>query len=263
MRGVRKWRRFGGSLLAAHLLGERDMNMTKTALLAAALTAAPGYALAATHTVTETYTIATTATPFTIDFTLPGFDTSLGALTGVEMMLSTTTAALVNVFNFNLASETFSNATVSVPVTVTGPGSTHVTATDVAGPAAGSVAAGGFYFVPALGSYTLVAGETTVTGLTGSANDSAAVASSDFWRYEGATIDLSYSAAALDGSYAGTAPTLVAFSGSAQTGGTFQLVYTYDLQPVPEAPTWAMIGLGFAALGYAGFRTRKGASAVA
>ena len=58
------------------------------------------------------------------------------------------------------------------------------------------------------------------------------------------------------GFYSGTAAPGVAFTGTAETGGAFDLVYTYT-SPIPEASTWAMLGLGLAGLGFAGFHSSR------
>ncbi|WP_170153009.1 choice-of-anchor E domain-containing protein [Roseiarcus fermentans] len=221
---------------------------------------APACAFAAIQSVTETYTIAPTLAPFSISFTLPGFDTALGTLTGIEMVLNTSTTAAVNVYNFNLETKSFADAAVTIPVTVTGPGPTSVTSHDVAGPVSGTVGPGGLYWVPALGSYALVAGEVTIPGVTGSASDSASIPNSEFSNYIGSTVNLSYSAAAGQGNYSGSAPTGVSFSGSATTGGSFDLIYSYETSGVPETSTWAMLGLGFAALGFASLRSSRKSS---
>lgn len=228
----------------------------KTAVALTAVLGAPTCAFAGTHTITETYAIATAAPPYTVHFQLNGFDTSLGTLTDIELKLSTSTTATLDVFNTLATSQTFNGAYVSVPMKVTGPGGVSVQAVDDAGPASGTVAAAQTYLVGDPPKAITSDGTKTIDGLTGSASGATQVASADFGLYEGATVSLSYSALTQVGFYPGSAVRGVAFSGTAETGGAFDLVYTYTT-PIPEGSTWAMMGLGLAGLGFAGFHSNR------
>jgi PEP-CTERM motif len=229
------------------LFGGKQMNTLKTLALTAAIFGAMAVpANAGTKTLMETATIPTAPTPFTYDFTLPAFDTALGTLTGVDLDITSTTTASVQVYNFAGASQTFSNATASIPLTVTGPAGLFVTATYSAGPFSGTAAPG----------------LTTVPGTTGTASNSTSVPSTDFSHYEGSSpIALSYSADAPFGDYGGRGVPGVFFGGSAETGGTFTVVYSYTA--VPEPATFAMMGLGFFGLGLAAFRSKHNSAAIA
>ncbi len=225
------------------------MNTLKTLTLTTAMVGAmvvPAYA--GTKTLTEMATIPSAPTPFTYDFTLPAFSTALGALTGVDLELTSTTTASVEIYNLTGASQAFSNATASIPLTVTGPAGLFVTATYSAGPFSGAAAPG----------------LNTLPGATGTATDSTSVPSADFSHYEGSTpIALSYTANAPFGNYGGTAVPGVFFGGSADTGGTFKVVYTYAAIAIPEPATSAMMILGFAAIGFAAFRSKRNSAAIA
>jgi hypothetical protein len=224
------------------------MNTLKTLALTAAMVATmalPAYA--GTKTLTETANIPIAATPFTYNFTLPAFNTALGTLTGLDLDLTVTATASVQVDNLDGVSHPFSNATASIPLTVTGPAGLFVTATYNAGPFSGT-AAPGLNILP---------------GTKGTASNSTSVGSADFSHYEGSTpIALSYLADAPYGSYGGSgAPSVLFFGGSASAGGTFEVAYTYAA--VPEPATWAMMSLGFAGIGVTAFRSKRNSAAIA
>lgn len=62
------------------------------------------------------------------------------------------------------------------------------------------------------------------------------------------------------GSYAGSVT--LTFN---QTGGTISDSASFAVPPsgIPEAPTWAMLGLGFAGLGFAGYRSSRKSISIA
>ena len=89
-----------------------------------------------------TYDIPTTAVSFSDPFTLTGFETSLGTLTGITISLTTSVTAEVKVSNLDSFDNTFTSAYASVPVEVTGPGSTTVTSTATTTPFNGTAVPG-------------------------------------------------------------------------------------------------------------------------
>ncbi len=68
------------------------------------------------------------------------------------------------------------------------------------------------------------------------------------------------------GDNAGTRWISISDPGNAFTGFTVsstQAAFEFDMAAVPEASTWAMMGLGFAGLAFAGLRRRKSALSIA
>jgi len=159
-------------------------------------------------------------TPFTDTFTFNTFNTSLGVLGQVTVSLNTSITAEVDIFNNSSSVQPFTNATASIPVTLTGPDGVVLSATGVAGPISGTVNPG-FNAFP---------------GLTTNANVSQTLPFGDFPGYEDppstATGTLTFTAAS--GSYAGSASSQVFFGGSATASGTITITYLY--QPTGTIP---------------------------
>jgi len=225
------------------------MNALKTmALIGALLGASALSAQAATQTFT--YNIAQTQTPFTDTFTLPAFDPALGTLTGVEVTAAWSGVANVSIINTTGVTQTFTNATVSNPVSVsiTLSGLTW-TGTDTLTAAVAS------------GNLTSFANNFPGLPLTSSTlgNPIPPLSLADF---EGAALTIPFVVTGDNGSYSGTSVSGVYFGGSATVGGDVDIEYTYS-NTVPEPATWAMMGLGFAGLAFAGYRTRRSAISIA
>lgn len=221
------------------------LKVLAVAIIGAAITA-PACALAAT-TITETENIASSPVPYTDTFTLPSFNTSLGTLQSVEYVLSDQTTVTVLVNNGNGVTENFTDASASFPLSVTGPGELSVADTVTQTVASGSVAAN------SQGSYPgpLVTDTQTATFTTGLSSFES-----------GVPLNLFFSADAGSGSYSGNAEGNVLFGGSAVTGGTFQVLYTYA-SAVPEPATWAFLMLGIGGIGAATRSRRKAGLALA
>lgn len=69
-----------------------------------------------------------------------------------------------------------------------------------------------------------------------------------------------------EGDNAGTRWITISDPGDAFTGFTAmssQAAFEFDMSAVPEPSTWAMLGLGFAGLAFAGFHSRKSAISIA
>lgn len=187
---------------------------------------APTAARAAT--VSYSATIPQTSVSFTTPFTLPLFDSSLGTLLGAQISLVANTVATVTVFNTASTPQSFTAATASVPLTITGPDGTFVTATAVTGPV----------------SATVNPGSTSFPGQTGSATSTVNVSLANLSSYigtGGATAN--FSALGSTGTYSGnTASSQLFFGGSATAGGTVSITYTYQaLSAAPEPGAFALL----------------------
>ena len=197
-------------------------------------------------TLTFSHTIPATTVPFTDSFTLSSFSTALGTLTGVEILLDDTTSATVDIYNLNVASAFFTDASASVPLTITGPAGASLTDTVTAGPISGVASSG-------LNTFTGASGNSTVTEN---------LAPADFAAYESATPQsLTFGAVAANGTYTGTAGFGVLFGGSASAGGAVEVEYTYT-PTVPEPASWALMMIGFGAMGGVLRRRREEPSAL-
>ncbi len=220
-------------------------------IVACAAVFAPTYAFAVTKEITYTKTITAQAVPFSTTVDLPAFNPALGTLTGVEVSRAYSGTATVEVENRGDTDEAFTNASASVPVTVsiTLDGVTY-SVSDTLTAAIGSGTA-----APGSNSYpgTLSLGDTNQ-------NPIPPLTPADF---EGATLEIPFDVSFADGTFSGTGPRGLFFGGSATVGGSVDIQYTYTTSNIPETATWAMMGLGFAGLGLAGYRARRMARAIA
>ena len=221
------------------------MKTLKALILTSALVgtmAAPAYAATVTY---DSSDIPQTTVPFSTVVTLPEFNTSLGTLTGVELSKHFIGEISVQIFNFTGVPQDYTNATASIPLTV----STVIdnviwTENDVL-----SVTST---------SGTVWPGFNTVGVQTATLSEFVnPIPPLDFADFEGlGGINIPFSVVAGAGTYTGTAYPGVFFGGSATVGGYLDVTYTYTTG-VPEASTWAMLGAGFAAIGFVGFRRGK------
>ena len=185
------------------------------------------------------HTTATGTAPFTDNFSLPAFNTALGTLTSIELNLSTSSTAEVDIFNNTGTSQAFTNATSAVPVAVGGPAGVSTSQSLVAGPLAG----------------TAPTGFNAYKGITGTASTSAFVPAANFAAYEAppSNSNLAFVFNGQNGAYSGTAAPGVLFGGNASVGGTTQIIYTYTVATpptpsVPEPAAFTILGLGIAGL---------------
>jgi hypothetical protein len=172
--------------------------------------------------------------------TLQKFNTSLGQLTDIEILLTTDVLLQADVFNAGGASVSFSDAQATATLTLTAPGGAAPTVTLATPPFGGSVGAGASVSSPqaSLGAIDL-----------------AHIASADFAAYEftgggGASSPLEVNLMGT-ASYVGTGPVNLFFGGSASTFGTVEIEYQYSTVPDHEA-LWA--DLGILICGFAGFK---------
>ena len=199
-------------------------------------------ASASAATVSYSHVTSSTATPFTDNFTLQKFDpTVFGTLTGILINFSTSITAEVDVFNNTGANQTFTAATATSPLTLTGPAGATVNANAVAGPFNGTAAPG---FTP-------------FGGLTGNNSASITVAPVNFGLYTGTgAATAAFQAVAGNGTYSGTSVPGVFFGGSAIASGTSTITYTYSTA-APEPATMGLLGSALLGLGFLKFRTKK------
>ena len=198
---------------------------------------------ASAATVSFSHTSATAAAPFTDVFTLQKFDTTLGTLTGILINFATSTTAEVDVFNSTGVSQTFTNATATIPLTLTGP-ATSVTVSPSAGPVNG----------------TANPGFNAFTGITSSpAPSNTNVPSGSFSLYSGPGFSTnSFSVAAGAGTFSGNAVPGVFFGGSATAGAVSSITYTYSAPTgTPEPATMGLLGSALIGLGLLKFRSKK------
>jgi hypothetical protein len=217
------------------------MNLTK---LAAALTVAA--LLPATVAFGATETVSTSCpvdTYSTAGFSLPAFDAALGTLTGAELELDSLSTVTFAISNLTIGEAPYTAASTVALIVADACG-------NVAN-AVGSSSASGT--IP--GRYH----EQTVT-LPVPADGDASVA--DLSLYEGAPISFS---AVSSVTYLVSPIYDLAWTGAATGTADFSIVYTYTpaADPAPEPSTWAMMALGFAGLGLAGYRASKKRAALA
>jgi hypothetical protein len=175
---------------------------------------------------------------FPASLTLQKFDTSLGHLTDIEILLTADGLLQADVFNSGGAADFF-NAQAKATLTVAAAGGADPTVLLATTPFSGSVATG----ASVQGPEVLLAG-----------TDLSHVAPADFSTYEysgggiGSSLDVNLLAAA---SFDGSGPVGLFFGGDASAYGSVEI--QYDYAPVPETGTlWADLGL--LVCGFAGFK---------
>jgi len=206
----------------------------KSLLVACAFAASVVASPALADVISFSHTTPTATGPYTDTFNLPAFTTTLGTLVSIKIDLASSANAEVDVFNNTSSAKSFSNATATVPATATGPAGVSTSQNLVAGPVGG----------------TAPVGFSSYPGLVASASSFIFVPVGDFSSYEAppAGLDLAFTVTIGEGTYTGTAPTRVFFSGSADVGGVTTITYTYSLPPysppVPEPASLALLGTG-------------------
>lgn len=184
------------------------------------------------------HTTPTQAVPFTDPFSLPEFNTSLGTLDSVTLTIDATGTADVRVLNIGPSSETFTDATATTPVTLTGPGPVSTSVSLSAGPISGTA-------LPFFPSFFV----NDFPGLAASASGFVDVPTADFGMYEGTgSMMVTVTVDASNGSYAGTGPSTLLFGGSASAGAVTTITYDFTPSttppppPIPEPATMSMVG---------------------
>jgi hypothetical protein len=183
--------------------------------------------------ITYTHTTPSATVPFTDNFAFPQFDPTTGTLTSVSIGATVNVVAQISVFNGLATTQSFTNASAAIPVTISAPAGLVLSLTPTAGPL-NSTANIGFNNYPGIPG--------TATGNTSPAN---------FSPYLGTNLfGVAMSFAAGLGTYSGSGPIGLFFGGTADGGGVTTLTYTYTPNAVPEPAT---IGMTLAGLGFVGF----------
>ena len=194
--------------------------------------------------------IAPQAVPFSTSFTLQKFDSQLGTLSGVQLTLRSDITARIDVWSNLAAPETFNNAFASFPVTVSAqsPDNTSVTALATATLASGVAQ-------PSMPGAFI----NRYEGLTGTATATSVVVPSAWSFYIGlGGGSASFTASAGNGSYGGTSPFGLFFSGSGVADGVFTVRYDYEAPAAVPVP--GSLGMLAGALALIGLYTRRRAA---
>jgi PEP-CTERM motif len=169
-------------------------------------------------------------------FALPAFDPALGTLTGVELEVDSFNVVEIDVFSLQDEPQAFT-ATANVNLDIIGPDGANV----------GGTGFGEFFGTS--GGFVSTVDQIVFVDLSGT------VSALDVNAYEGASpLEISYSWSA-GTNYSVTPSDTLSAGGFTQGSANFSVVYTYTpTAPVPEPSTWAMMLVGFAGLGFLGWR---------
>jgi hypothetical protein len=211
--------------------------------------------------------------PFNTNVTLTKFNTNLGSLTAVKLIVEWHVTASIDVFNTDFTNaHHFTNATVSVPITVTAPLNVLPTFAATGGPVASAsatptfssaspitpnmpVPSGAIIFSSSCpnGVVCAVVGQNTYTGIVNSGPQTKDIASSDFGAYSGAGFaTFNVNTVSGDYSYTGTGSGTdkLAFGGSLLFGARIKVQYEYDpATQAPEPMTMMLVGSAILGLG--------------
>jgi PEP-CTERM motif len=171
--------------------------------------------------------------PTSASFTLPEFNPALGTLESVAIQFALQYQGEVDIYNISGSTQTFTNASSSVPISITAP-------SEVLPPLSAS------YFVS---SGSLPSVFNSFPGPVLNTTIPLNPASADFGLYEGVGNN-SYSLGYLAGTYSGTPGNsngTIFFGGDANSVGTASVIYTYA--PVPEPSSLVLMVLGAIGLG--------------
>jgi hypothetical protein len=187
--------------------------------------------------VTQTFTNPTQSTPFSVTFYASQFDLAGSDLTSVAINVTSDITGVVQVINISPAAQTFSNATSSVPVMLTGPGGLSLNVTATTSGQSGTIAAA----TPP--GYT----SETLPGNTVTASVGTTLYSPNLAPYIGSGVaDLALTFSTGSGTFAGSSSAngSVFFGGTATADATVTLVYNYTT--VPEPASVLLLGIGMA-----------------
>jgi len=193
--------------------------------------------------ITQTFSSPPTPVAWSTTYDANQFNPSLGTLTSVEIEVSSNIVASVDVYNFSGSPQSFTKATASIPITLTGPASLSLSATGGTAGLAGSA----------------VPGLNTFPGLPTTASTSTTLTSSGALApYIGTGVStLVFDFNAGDGTYSGAAVSgVVFFGGSATANATVDVIYTYTAA-IPEPSSVILAGIGI--VGVAVFGRRRAA----
>lgn len=209
------------------------------ALAPLAVALAIGSSSASAAFVEYSSTIAPQTAPFSTSFTVQKFDSSFGTLTGILLSLSSNIVARIDIWSNLSSPASFTNAFASFPITVTAlsPDATSVSASPIATLASGTA-------LPSMpGSFI-----NTYPGLAASASGTTAVTPANWAFYVGlGGGSASFTANVANGSYGGTGPFGLFFSGSGTADGVFKIRYDFDTPAaVPLADNLALLAASLA-----------------
>ena len=175
----------------------------------------------------------------TLDFN--GFDPTLGTLTDVTATLSGGASITIRAMNASAISQDLI-AVIKGTATLSGPGNLSFSRT----------------YSPII-SFDVASGETQtgeIGSIYGPGSQSGVIPLADFIGGP-ASIDISVTDSADVSGGLGPCCSLVSLTGTDSPTVTLQYTFTPASTPVPEPSTWAMMLLGFAGLGYAGYRQTR------
>lgn len=213
---------------------KKPMNF-KTVLLTSGLMLCAGAADAAL--VEYSASLPTQPSPFSTTFSVPLFNSALGTLNGVTLSLVSNIVGQIDVFSILSTAQTFTNAFAQIPVTVTGPDGTSLTAVATAMLASGS----------ATPNFQI----SSFPGIAATAQASVSLVPASFGSYlgQGGATAL-FTAFSEGGNFGGTSVPGLFFGGSATSDASLSIRYDYDpvsAVPVPAA-AW-LLGTGLLSLG--------------
>lgn len=192
--------------------------------------------VASANTISFTSNIADTNVPFNDNVSVQGFNSSWGTLTGVVLTFNYTGNVNSAITNISSTSYSYTGATASTNLSITGPGGfgTIISAfPESAGPYSG----------------TATSGTTTLPSVSfsGTKSDTA----SDLSDYlSSGTFTFSFIGTAISASGTTTAPSnTVFFGGGSDASGSLQVTYTYTSSTTPEPSTMALLGSALVGLG--------------
>ena len=209
--------------------------MKRQALIAIALLATTGAALADSETYTFTIPNTEAGGINNSSFNLTGFDPGMGTLTGVTLGYDLTTSSMPTIFA--PSGGTYTGAHSTYTLTVAGPGLDEQIVTS-SGPEDGT-AGPGFTDAPA----------TTET-----TSGSVAVAAAQFSSYESGPVTFTLNSTALT-SGGSPGPGTLGIGGDGYYSGPISVTYAFTATPEPRS--WAMLGLSLGLLGIWNFRIRR------
>jgi len=195
--------------------------------------------------ITQTFTSPAATVPYTVTFMANQFNMPGATLTSVEIEVASTITGVVQVINISNFAQTYSNATSSVPVSLSGPAGLALGVTATTSGQSGTIAA-----APA-GGFT----EKTLDGNSVTGSVSTTLVPPNLTPYIGSGVDsLPFTFTAGSGTYGGSSSAngSVFFGGSATASASVTLVYNFTAAAVPEPASMGMLGIGMA--GFFAFR---------
>jgi hypothetical protein len=195
--------------------------------------------------ITQTFTSPAATVPYTVTFMANQFNMPGETLNSVEIEVTSTITGTISVINISQSAQTFSNATSSVPVSLSGPGGLALGVTATTSGQSGTIAA-----APANGFTKETLDGNSVTGSV-----TTTLVPPNLGPYIGsgmATLPFTFSAGS--GTFGGSSSAngSVFFGGSATASANVTLIYNFTAAAVPEPASMGLLGIGMA--GFFAFR---------